>query len=75
MNVYLYVIYVIGWECDERDDVKVLGKRNLYTYRGPNGSVETSMKRAMKQIRLGVIAWSMDVATCVRSRRSVRGDN
>ena len=43
-----------GWQRDDPTK-NVLGKRNLYTYRGPNGVVETSMKRVMKQIRLSLI--------------------
>ena len=43
-----------GWQRDNSTE-KVLGKRNLYTYRGPNGIVETSLKHVMTQIRLSHI--------------------
>ena len=42
-----------GWKRDSTSTV--LGKRNLYTYNGPNGVVETSLKRVMHQIRLSII--------------------
>ena len=49
-----------GWQRDDPTE-KVLGKRNLYTYRGPGGFVETSMKRVMKQIRLSQIVDAADI--------------
>ena len=49
-----------GWQRDDPTE-KVLGKRNLYTYRGPDGFVETSMKRVMKQIRLSQIVDAADI--------------
>ena len=49
-----------GWQRDDPTE-KVMGKRNLYTYRGPNGIVETSMKRVMKQIRLSLIVDAADI--------------
>ena len=50
-----------GWQRDEPTE-KILGKRNLYTYRGPNGvDVETSLKRVMKQIRLSLIVDAVDM--------------
>ena len=48
-----------GWQRDDPTK-NVLGKRTLYTYRGPNGVVETSMKRVMKQIRLSLIVDAAD---------------
>ena len=49
-----------GWQRDDPTK-KVVGKRNLYTYRGPNGVVETSMKRVMTQIRLSLIVDAVDI--------------
>ena len=49
-----------GWQRDNSTE-KVLGKRKLYTYRGPNGIVETSLKRVMTQIRLSHIVDTVDI--------------
>jgi hypothetical protein len=49
-----------GWQRDDPTEM-VLGKRTLYTYRGPNGIVETSLKRVMNQIRLGLIVDAADI--------------
>ncbi len=52
-----------GWQRDEPTD-KILGKRKHYTYRGPNGVVETSLKRVMKQISVSLSAGVADDANC-----------
>ena len=49
-----------GWKRDSTSTV--LGKRNLYTYNGPNGVVETSLKRVMQQIRLSNIVDKVDMS-------------
>ena len=44
------------------DTTAVLGKRSLYTYNGPNGVVETSLKRVMHQIRLSIIVHKLQMS-------------
>ena len=49
-----------GWKRDSTSTV--LGKRNLYTYNGPNGVVETSLKRVMQQISLSIIVDKVEMS-------------